>query len=55
MIKVNLDLKICELAKVLWVLDSDESNFVKGIGGVGDQLSYENLLFRIQGVDDDIH
>ena len=38
--------------ELFWLNNSLVPDFVKGIGGVGDELSQEDFLVRVERVDD---
>jgi hypothetical protein len=40
---------------LLWLGDRVVSDLVKGIGGVGNELSKEDLLVGVESVDDQTH
>ena len=45
-VQLRLALELCLVRERL------EANLVKGIGRVGDELSEENLLVGVEGIDD---
>lgn len=57
LVEGDLDLKLgaITLAKLVLVGQRDEADLVKGITGVGDKLPQEDVLVRVQRVDDDVH
>mmetsp|Transcript_62197 Transcript_62197/g.140124 ORF Transcript_62197/g.140124 Transcript_62197/m.140124 type:complete len:837 (-) Transcript_62197:74-2584(-) len=48
-------LQVLGVAEEGLVLDAVETSLLKGICGVGDELAQEDLLVRVEGVDDDVH
>ena len=51
----DLDLEIWLSLKLLWLGDGAVSDFVESIRRVGNQLSQEDLLVGVEGVDDQAH
>ena len=49
------DLEIWLSLKLLWIGDGAVSDLVKSIRGVGNELSQEDLLVGVEGVDDQTH
>ena len=49
------DLEIWLGLKLLWIGDGAVSDLVKSIRGVGNELSQEDLLVGVEGVDDQTH
>jgi hypothetical protein len=49
------DLEIWLGLELLWIGDGAVSDLVKSIRGVGNELSQEDLLVGVEGVDDQTH
>ena len=54
-VEIDLNFQLLLVTKVLWVLNGDKAELVKGIRRVGDKLTNENFFVLIQRVNDDIH
>ena len=55
MIQGKPDAKLFIAARLLFVREGQESDFVKCIGCIGYKLSQEDVLVGVQGVDQDLH
>jgi hypothetical protein len=49
----DVDSQILAAVKLAWVCERLISDLVQGIGAVGDKLSQEDLLVRVDGVDNE--
>ena len=49
----DIDSQILAAVKLAWVCERLISDLVQGIGAVGDKLSQEDLLVRVDGVDNE--
>mmetsp|Transcript_45038 Transcript_45038/g.106117 ORF Transcript_45038/g.106117 Transcript_45038/m.106117 type:complete len:860 (-) Transcript_45038:68-2647(-) len=52
---VDLKLRHIALAQQRGVGEREEADLVEGVGRVGDELAQEDLLLRVERVDDDVH
>jgi hypothetical protein len=52
---LDLEVWVRLRTKFLWLSDGLVSDFVQSIRGIGDQLSQEDILVGIEGVDDESH
>jgi hypothetical protein len=52
---LDFDLEFGLIAKDVWISIGHEFDLVKCVRCVGDELSQENFLLGVKGVDDDVH
>lgn len=52
---MDFDLQVGNVTKIVFVLHCKETNFIQSIRGIRNQFSQENLLVRVQRVDNELH